>query len=706
MPANPPENTPSSVQAPKIRRGWRLALAILAWIALTVVGWIAVRPIAVSRVIEFTLKGEPGTTWALEWTRASTGRRNGVWIVLPEQGEQRVVRALPAYTVASVEVRAESSSPPGRVDAAVFERSIFGISLGRTDVVPMPLASGVALAIPRDDTRLHVLGVAVVGLGVGLLLGAVALVRGRCRRRSWRSITSASLAWSAVGGTQLWMLSWAPTLYCPDSMGYLAGAIRLIRERSLVGFEGPRVPGFGVLLAALWVLPGDFAIWFAIVQAGLALGTAFFAWRVAIRLMPRSLASVVLALVGLSPLLLGWQRFVMSETLSAFLVTLSVWIAVQSMPEAETRVPPARLIDADRDAGFGREALWACLLGIVCAGGAYTRGNLQLLIVLVPVLLAVVAWRRWGIAGAPALGVIVFATGVACAVPRVAWNLREYGEATFVVGEGYQRNLTTQMVGIMEDNQSGVLSPSEWLALERGRREGAIDAYSAHEVWMRAEDIHVPAGLRAWGARSAKLDVPAMESIARSPARAVKVATLGALNILGLWRTERWGFAENEYWSRPLRGVRPATVERDGQATNMWTGREIIEGMISLSEPDREQLWSRTNRDITRQVEGAGARRFAAWWSAEEVFRPIVAGLFVVGGLAAIVRRDWIVLVIAALVCANAVALAVLTLSGIDRYGVPFEPLLRVVAVYGAWRAWGVINARPATALDPTSSDA
>lgn len=704
MPASLPENTPLRVPAPKTRRGWRPALAVLAWIALTVVGWFAIRPIAASRVVEFTLRGEPGSTWAFEWTRASTSRRNGIWIVLPEQGEQRVVRALPAYAVGSVEVRAESSLPSGRVEAVAFERSVFGLPLGRAEVVPVPLESGFALPILTNETRVHVFGVAVVGLSVGLLFAAVALVRGSNCRGRWRSVTSASLAWSAVGGTQLWMLSWAPTLYCPDSLGYLAGAIRLVRERSLVGFEGPRVPGFGVMLAALWVLPGDFAIWFAIVQACLALGTAFFAWRVAMRLMPRSLASVVLVIVGLSPLLLGWQRFVMSETLSAFLVTLSLWLAVRSVPKAETRVPPARLIDADRNAGFGREALWACLLGVVCAGGAYTRGNLQLLIVFAPVLFAVVAWRRWGIAGAPALGAIVFATAVACVLPRVAWNLREYGEATFVVGEGYQRNLTTQMVGIMEDNQSGVLSPSEWQALERRRREGAIDAYSAHEVWMRAEGLHVPAGLKAWGARSAMLDVPAIESIARSPARAAKVATLGVLNILGLWRTERWGFAENEYWSRPLRGVRPGTVERDGQTTNMWTGREIVEGMISLSASDREQLWNRTNRDITRQVQGAGARRLAMWWSAEEVLRPIMAALFVVGGLAALLRREWIVLVIAALVSANAVALAVLTLSGIDRYGVPFEPLMRVVAVYGAWRAWGAINSNRAKTPVPISS--
>lgn len=688
MPASPPENMPAHSPAPSDRRRWMFALGLFAWMMLTVAGWFALRPIAASRTVEFTLRGEPGSVWALEWTRASTRGRNGVWIVLSERGEGDVVRRLPAYQVASLELRAEPPSTPARVDVVTFDQSVFGMPLGRVNVVPRVEPDTIVIPLPEVPNRLQVLGVSIVGVSLGLVFGGVLLVRTWWRAWGQRFLTPETLAWSVVGGVQAWMLSWSPTLYCPDSMGYLAGAIRLIRERSLVGFEGPRVPGFGVLLAALWVLPGDFSIGFAIIQSCLTLGTTFFAWRVAMRLMPRALASVVLVLVGLSPLMLAWQRFVMSETLSAYLVTLAVWLAMRSLPIEGSQGSSPRTNNAEEDAGFGREALGACVLGVVCAAGAYTRGNLQLLFVFVPVLFAAASWRRWGVGGAPALGAIALTVSVACVLPRAMWNLREYGEAKLVVGEGYQRNLTTQMVGLMEDNQSGVLAPSAWQALERGRREGTIDAYSAHDIWMKSERLHAPAGLKGWGERSAKLDVPAMESIAREPVKAAKVAALGTLNILGLWRTERWGFAENEYWSRPLRGVHPGTVERDGLVTNMWTGREIVEGMVSLRETDRDQLWTRTNRDITRQVQGADARRFAAWWCAEDALRPILGGLFVCGAMFAFVRRDGPVLVISALVAANATALAVLTLSGIDRYGVPFEPLLRVVAVYGAWRAW------------------
>jgi hypothetical protein len=124
----------------------------------------------------------------------------------------------------------------------------------------------------------------------------------------------------------------------------------------------------------------------------------------------------------------------------------------------------------------------------------------------------------------------------------------------------------------------------------------------------------------------------------------------------------------------------------------MWTGHDIVEGMSSLSAEDQDRLWTRTNREITPAMTGRNARLFARWWNVEDTLRPILAGLFIIGGISALVRRDGVIFVIALLVAANAVALAVLTLSGIDRYGVPFEPLLRVVAVYGAWRVCELIS--------------
>lgn len=654
-----------------------MALGVAVWALLTIAGWWCVRPLATSRVLECAVKAEAGSVWAMEWVRASNGVRNGVWIEVAGQGEQRVQRRLPAYRVSELAIRPEGHSGRCTVEDATCAVRVFGVSLGRTDVPVTGGDSGVVLGVPTEPSaREQAVGLGVVGAASALVLLVPGALAGWWRRGLARRATPDALAWALVVSAHGWMFAWAPMLYCPDSMGYLAGAIRVLREHTLAGFEGPRVPGFGVVLAALWALPGEFAVWVGALHAIAGLGTAYAAWRLAQRCVSRGAGLVVLLLVGCSPLVLGWQRFVMSESLSALVVTLAAWLAVRQ----------------GRDAGFGRAAMGAVALGLVCAMGAYVRGNLQLLVVFVPLLLAAASWRRWGVAGAPALGAIALAVGVACVLPRAMWNLQEYGEAKLVVGEGYQRNLTTQMTGLMDDNQSGVLSPDEWRSLTKGRHEGAIDAYSAQDVWMRSDRLHAPAGLKGWGERSAKLDVPAMESIAREPAKAAKIAALGTLNILGLWRTDRWGFAENDYWSRPLRGIRPSTREEGVRTTNMWTGREIVESMSSLSAEDQERLWTRTNRDITRAAMSGHARLFARWWGVEDAVRPMLAGLFVIGGLVALVRRDGVMLVIALLVAANAAALAVLTLSGIDRYGVPYEPLLRIVAVYGAWRAWEVIS--------------
>lgn len=696
-PSEPANRAVHATRAPVVvsnRRGElrRNTVLFMVWAVLAASGWLVLRPIAISQTLAFTLKAPTSSTWALEWTRASDGARNGVWIDMPSSGELLVTRRLPAYAVSDIKLRRESGDGFASVDDATCGTHIFGIASGKTDV-PTTFRDGTVVFadLPRADTKVHAIGLALTGTTIAAAMMTAIGLFAWWRRRLARLVTPQSIAWALVISTHVWLAIWAPILYCPDSMGYLAGAIRLLREGSLAGFEGPRVPGFGIVLAGLWALPGEFGLWLGMLHALLGLGTSWLAWRIAKKILPSGWSEAALVLVGCSPLLLGWQRFVMSETLSAFLVVLAVWLAMRG----------ERTTGASDD-GFGRAALWACVLGLVCAAGAYVRGNLQLLIVLVPILLGVVAWRRWGLAGAPVLAAIAFAVGVACVLPRVMWNLGEYGEAKLVVGEGYQRNLTTQMTGVMDDNQSGMLGYGEWQSLTRERETGKVDAYSAQDFWMKSDLVRAPAGLKGWSARSAKLDVPAMESIAREPARAMRVAALGTLNILGLWRTERWGFSENEYWSRPLRGIRPSTVERDGSATNMWTGHDIVEGMSSLSTEDRELLWTRTNRDVTRAISLASARLFARWWSAEDTFRPVCAGFFFFGAIAALIKRDWIVLLLATLVIANATALATLTLSGIDRYGVPFEALLRVVAAYGAWRACVLIQSETGASAAPT----
>lgn len=674
------------------RRGLiRSALGVFGWIVLTSIFWWFASSFAITRVVEFVLKAEPGTVWELAWVRASNGTSNGVWIEMEDLSELRVFRQLPTYRLGGVTLGSERLTGPVAVERPTCGVRVFGIPLGSTPILVTASEGGFVLGVNTTLTfREHAIGLGVIGSVLAVLLVVPGAIAGQWRRGLSQRVTPDAIGWALVVGAQGWMLAWSPVLYCPDSMGYLAGAIRVLREGTLAGFEGPRVPGFGVVLAALWVLPGDFGRWVAVAHVGFGLATAYAAWRMTQVCVSRGAGCVALVLVGCSPLLLGWQRFVMSETLSAFMVTLAAWLAVRKGP----------------DVGFGRAAMGAVTVGLVCAAGAYMRGNLQLLVLAVPLLLACASWKRWGVAGAPALGAIVLAVGVACLLPWTMSNLQKYGEAKLVVGEGYQRNLTTQMTDLMEDNQSGVLSLDEWRALAKGRREGTIDAYSAHDVWLKSDRLHVPSNLKSWGERSAKLDVPAMESIARSPGRAARVAVLGTLNVLGLWRTEQLGFAENEFWSRPLRGVRPGTVEGEGRATNMWSGREIVEGMSSLSVADQEQLWTRTNRDIARKIESGSARMFGRWWNVEDTIRPIVSALFLVGGLAALVRRDWVVVVLAALVCANAAGLAVFTLSGIDRYGVPFEPLLRVVAVYGVWRGWGAFSARRARGPTPISAAA
>lgn len=80
---------------------------------------------------------------------------------------------------------------------------------------------------------------------------------------------------------------------------------------------------------------------------------------------------------------------------------------------------------------------------------------------------------------------------------------------------------------------------------------------------------------------------------------------------------------------------------------------------------------------------------------AYEATRPVVAVLFLLGlGLALRNRCDAIGAV-AMVAVAHAAAMAIVVLSAIDRYAVPFKPLIAVVAVYALYR---IVQGRRAAA--------
>lgn len=321
------------------------------------------------------------------------------------------------------------------------------------------------------------------------------------------------------------------------------------------------------------------------------------------------------------------------------------------------------------------------LSGVLLVVGVYVRGNVQVLLPLVPLLIAVESYRRVGRAKSLALGAVCLLVSVGLLAPRLLANKRDYGVAAVMVASARNQFILAEPNGVMDLNDTRAFSFDEWRELTDQRAARVIGE------WDLAQRVHasrapVPPGRRGSpqdetkgpGIEEAKSEFVVKESYARHAPERLQVGWKAFLNLLGL---DQWsslvGFQENEFWTRPLRGIDSTHGSNffNDQAHAMKYGR------------GGEVLYRACQRDISGAIRSTNARVFDEWFMGDRAVRPILAILMLVGLLAACLRREWTMAWIAGVVVLHAGALAVLAMTGIDRYGVPFEPLLRVGAVYG-----------------------
>jgi hypothetical protein len=265
--------------------------------------------------------------------------------------------------------------------------------------------------------------------------------------------------------------------------------------------------------------------------------------------------------------------------------------------------------------------------------------------------------------------------------PRLIANKRDYGVAAVMVASARNQFILAEPNGVMDLNHTRAFTFEEWRDALDQRASGQIGEWDLSQR-VHASRAPVPAGRRgspeheAWGPgiEEAKSDFIVRESYARRGPERLRVAGAALTNLLGLYPwTTLAGFQENELWTRPLRGIdstRGSNFFSD-QAHAMKYGR------------GGEAVYRACQRDIGRAMRSTSARVFGEWYMGDRALRPVLAALMLVGMLSALLRREWTMAWIAGVVVLHAVALAALAMTGIDRYGVPFEPLLRVAAVYG-----------------------
>ncbi|MCE7973202.1 MAG: hypothetical protein DYG92_02580 [Leptolyngbya sp. PLA1] len=602
-----------------------------------VLAWGAFGPVAATR----SIAAAPGET-PVEWRRGEGAPINGLWVV-----DHSALRA-PARGIR--EIRADRP-------VEVAER-VLGVGIRRTALNPR----GEWTMIPAGLEVADAMACAVIGALVAWVLSAVASAVRRVSPETAIGLPVATPAggpwWPGLAAVIVAALvhgDWAltsPLIFCPDSMDYAVRAIELLERGDFQTFDALRTPGFSVVLAALSAghLPLGPAL--GVLHALVAGVMAWVVADLAVRwLGPGRLAggfALVAALaVTLDPVVLLWSRHAMPEMLAMGAATVAAWAACRA---------------------GGRWALWALLSGVLAAVAAYMRGNLQMVVVFCPLIVFLSAVRDRGPGRALAAAAICLASAVALLAPWGLRNARTLGVPALAVGTQYARILSASDAGVLDINQSAAFDRTQVARLASG------DVRSGFEVIRLVDGSRLaegPAGppTHPWIASEDRLRVIADESAHRWPERHWRAAARGTVNLSGLWPLGDPGFREHEWWAGVWRGAaRP----------NFWNRPEDY---AHLNPAIARRVYDQNVVQVAYRISDA-AWRSLGWWatvrSALAVLSLLSCILFWGAGRraeAALCLLPW----------AHAIALAVLTGTGIDRYQAPMLPLGTLAGVLGLW---------------------
>jgi hypothetical protein len=665
---------------------WMLALLPVAGLL-----WFVRGPFVLSRQVTMDVKATAGTgEWWLEWQNASGAARNGRWLELESMEgtiDTQLTTAVPNYQFDSLALRWRHA--PGVVltqPAAVtlVERVLWftvmtelhplveqpeGVTLENGAYSSKAPEGGVRWGMPaftiaqaQDVAVLYVLLIA----GFLVVFGAYHLKDGK----PWYTPQRAVLL--LVIAVHVWFIMRAPLLYCPDSMDYAVNSKLLLRNHTLEHFNAWRLPGYSIFLVPFIGGLHKFSFALGLAQGVLAVITAWLAGRTVRSFLPAPWPALVMLLVGLDPVLLGYARHAMPESLCACLCTLTVFLACRARFWTSEWLPLACL------AGAG--------VGLLIAACCYLRGNMLVLAAGIPAAIAVwpLAERRvWrGIALLLVIGVVA----AGALAPWVIRNHRIYDRYEFVVGGGFTRALSAFEAGLLDLNQTAVFTREHWNTLEQSRAEGKLTQTTVLNDLGKKE---TPLGaatqsLHPWTAKDLRAEHAASESLARAPTTRWGYSLRAFLNVSGLWGGELPGFRENFHWNNRLMEWREPGLNHEVEPT----------AFAHLPHEDAADIYDRTVSGTAEWNKTDQGQVFARLWTLTDLLRPLWAGLCLLGVLCAIGRRQWTLAILGGFAFVHAGALGFHLLTGIDRYQVPLLPMMSVLAVYGLACMAGVVPAR------------
>jgi len=448
-----------------------------------------------------------------------------------------------------------------------------------------------------------------------------------------------------------------PVVFLPDSMDYAVSGVRALDSGTLESMGTWRVPGFPLIFAFFHGFMRNPASGIGLLNAACVIASAGLAGVIVGRVYGVAAAGVAVLLVGLDPVGFLYQQAVMPESLSTLFIVGIVAAVMGVRGDVASRRTCARTL-----------AL-GVLFGVAVGLGCYLRPNLQVVVVWTACALGLVAWRT------PLRGMVI-GMGVLLAGGAVIspWVLRTHARTdrvSLVVGAGITRAISAVEVGALDLDQPGLLTATVVARVRAREVEGRLGPYDLIDVLTPLVANPDPDRRRA--ALDELCAELAVESARRHPGRHACLGARAFLNVSGLWIIRDTGYRENAWWAR-------AWVEPMTQAGNHHVPAD---GYRELAEDEVRPIVNRTRASMPR-VSGVVEACARAWWIGWEWGRAALAWLSLVG-IVSSVRQGRVGLgAMLMLPLVHAGVMAGLTWAGIDRYGVPFYPVMVTGGVIGA----------------------
>ncbi|CAG0953490.1 hypothetical protein PHYC_00330 [Phycisphaerales bacterium] len=674
------------------------------------------------REIDFVFEArDAGAKWSLEWRPRDPARApNGYWIDLAEfapadaRGKVTLPKAvwihrrLPVYQIESISLKWHDSPGAGFLLHRVVETTrIIGAVRHRERPLSPRLPPRGAWFAAEDrfeisqpagevtippPARPFTDALIVWALTSGLVCVAAGVVR-----LAWRAACAAtdaiqrlprpvsiprrhpvlaSVAILATVGIPIWMFAWAPMLMGGDSVGYLEFADAFIRSPGIEHYNGWRLPGYAILLVPALLASEDFTVGIGILHCVLAILAPVLALAALRRRVSARWAWIGMLAIAADPMLIVWQRHVLAECTTTFLVMLLLWILVRFDDWCREKRPR-----------FAALFLACALLGVLLAYCTLVRGNFQMALVLVPLFVGWSALRCLSWAKAAAVGAACLLAGSAVLAPFYVHIHRTFGMWGLAVGSGWHVAMRAWLGGTADWNQTGANTFEEVREIRRRIDERTIHEFIYADLIGNSQVVAVPPDVPFRRARDIRCAAAFRESRARLPDKFARLAPKAFVSLLG------FPVAKPDYYRGfSFQLVRDLIGDPSEHATNLQFTHRIDPPEFS------ERIQDGVEPMPTRGSPNAAV--LGAAWNAAWLARPAISILFLLAAAGFLRRRDIPMLAMSTIVLAHLFALPVLYYAGGDRYIMPWWGVsgLLVIAAVGARNPARQSGARPLSA--------